>query len=78
MLLILSVVGDMPVNSEVPVVTSLISRISQLSLSEVHIRVELHVCIHRVTRCACECVCTVFRKKKEFLRASCLLVKVLS
>ena len=77
MLLILSVVGDMPVNSEVPVVTSLISRISQLSLSEVHIRVELHACIHRVTQCACECVCTVFRKKKR-VSESCLLVKVLS
>ena len=55
----------MPINSEVPVVTSLISRICQLSLSEVHIRVELHACIHRVTQCACECVCTVFRKKKR-------------
>ena len=60
----LSVVGDVPVDSGAPVVTSSISRICRLSFSEVLIGVELRACIHRD-----ECVfvfvsvCTVFLKK---------------
>ena len=44
---ILLVVGDMFVDSEAPVLTSSISRICQLSLSEVLIRVGLYACIDR-------------------------------
>ena len=51
---ILSVVGDVLVDSETPVVTSSISRISRFSLSEVLIRVGLRACIHR-GECACVC-----------------------
>ena len=43
----LSVVGDVPVDSEAPVVTSLISRICRLSLSEMLIEVGLRACIHK-------------------------------
>ena len=63
---VLSVVGDVPVDSGAPVMTSSISKICWLSLSEVLIGVELRVCIHR-DECACVfvsiCVCTVFLKK---------------
>ena len=63
----LSVVGDVPVDSEVSVVTLSISRICRLSLSEVVIGVGLRVCIHR-DEGACVfvsvCICTVFLKKK--------------
>ena len=59
----LSVVGDVPVDSEAPVVTLSILRICRLSLSEVLIGVELRACIHR-DECArvfvSICVCTVF------------------
>ena len=41
------VVGDVPVDSEAPVVISSISRICRLSLSDVLIGVGLHACIHR-------------------------------
>ena len=51
---ILSVIGDVPVDSEAPVVTSSISRICRLSLSEVLIVIELRACIHR-GECACVC-----------------------
>ena len=51
---ILPVVGDVLVNSETPVVTSSISSISRLSLSEMLIRVGLRACIHR-GECACVC-----------------------
>ena len=65
---VLSVVGDVPVDSEAPTVTSSISRICRLSLSEVLIGVGLRACIHR-NECACVfvsvCVCTVFLKKKK-------------
>ena len=60
------VVGDVSVDSGAPVVTSSISKICRLSLSEVLIGVELRVCIHR-DECACVfvsiCVCNVFLKK---------------
>ena len=65
----LSVVGDIPVDSEVTVVTSSISKICRLSLSEVLIEVGLRVCIYR-DECACvfvsACVCTVFLKKQLY------------
>ena len=68
MAFVLSVVGDVPVDSGAPVVTSSISRICRLSLSEVLIGVGLRACIHRV-ECACVfvsvCVCTMFLKKKD-------------
>jgi len=64
---VLLVVDDVSVDSGAPVVTSLISRICRLSLSEVFIKVGLRACIHR-DECACVfvsiCVCTVFLKKK--------------
>ena len=62
----LSVVGDVPVDSGVPVVTSSISRICRLSLSEVLIGVGLRACIHR-DECArvFVSVSTVFLKKKR-------------
>ena len=63
----LSVVGDVPIDSGAPVVTSSISKIYRLSLSEVHIGVGLRACIHR-DECACVFVnvyvCTVFLKKR--------------
>ena len=49
---VLSVVGDVSVDSGAPVVTSLISRICRLSLSEVLIGLRLRACIHR-NECAC-------------------------
>ena len=62
----LSVVGDIPVDSGAPVVTSSILRICQLSLSEVLIEVGLRSCIHR-DECACVfvsvCVYCVSQKK---------------
>jgi hypothetical protein len=49
-------------------VTSSISRICRLSLSEELIGVRLHACIHR-GKCThvymSVCVCTVFRKEKD-------------
>ena len=64
---VLSVVGEVSVDSGAPMVTSSISKICRLSLSEVLIGVGLRVCIHR-DECACVflsvCVCTVFLKKK--------------
>ena len=64
-------VGDIPINSGAPVVTSSISKIYRLSLSEVHIGVGLRACIHR-DECACVfvsvCVCTVFLKKKRYTK----------
>ena len=64
----LSVVGDVPVDSGAPVVTSSILRTCRLSLSEMLIGVGLRACIHRDER-ACVfvsvCVCTVFLKKFE-------------
>ena len=66
---VLSVVGDVPINSGAPVVTSSISRICRLSLSEVLIGVGLRACIHR-DECACVfvsvCVCTFLEKKREY------------
>ena len=63
----LSVVGDVPVDSGVFVVTSSISRSCRLNLLEVPIGVGLRACIYR-DECACVfvsvCVCTVFLKKK--------------
>ena len=53
---ILLVVGDVPVDSEAPVVTSSISRICRLSLLKVLIEVGLRACIHR-GECACVCEC---------------------
>ena len=68
-------VGDVPVDSGAPVVTSPISRICRLSLSEVLIGVELHACIHR-DECAyvfvSVCVYTVFLKKHICLIVHCL------
>ena len=62
----LSVVGDVPVDSGVPVVTSSISRSCRLNILEVPIGVGLRVCIHR-DEGACVfvsvCICTVFLKK---------------
>ena len=58
----LSVVGGVPVDSGAPVVTSSISRICRLSLSEVLIEVGLCACIYRDD---CACVCTAFLKKKS-------------
>ena len=67
MAFVLSVVGDVSVDSETPVVISSISRICWLSLSDVLIGVELRACVHRV-ECAyvfvSVCVCTVFLKNK--------------
>ena len=64
---VLSVVGDVPVDSGMHVVILSISSICRLSLSEMLIGVELRVCIHRDDS-ACVfvsiCVCTVFLKKK--------------
>ena len=51
---ILSVIGDVPVDSEAPVVTSSILRIRRLNLWEVLVKIELRVCIHR---CECVCIC---------------------
>ena len=66
--IVLLVVGDVPVDSEALVVTSSISRICRLSLSEVLIGVGLRTCIHR-DECACMfvsvCVCIVFLKKNQ-------------
>ena len=63
------VVGDISVDSGAPVVTSSISRICRLSLSEILIGVGLRACIHR-DECACVfvsvCICTVFLKKLDF------------
>ena len=62
-------VGDIPVDSGVPVVTLSISRICRLSLSEILIGVGLRACIHR-DEYACVfvsvCICTVFLKKMVF------------
>ena len=62
------VIGDVPVDSEVPLVTSSISRICWLSLSKMLIEIGLRACIHR-SECASAfvsvCVCTLFRKKKH-------------
>ena len=62
----LSVLDNVSGDSEAHMMTSSISRIYQLSLSEVLIGVGLCACIHRV-ECACVfvsvCVCTVFLKK---------------
>lgn len=44
---ILLVVGDMPLDTEAPVVTLSISRICRISLLEVLIGVGLHTCVHR-------------------------------
>jgi hypothetical protein len=61
-------VGDVSVDNETLAVTSLISRISWLSLSEVLIGIGLRTCINRV-ECACIfisiCICTVFKKKRK-------------
>jgi hypothetical protein len=70
---VLSVVSDVPVDSEAPVVIWSISRIFWLSLSEVLVGVRLCACIHRDKctwdKCACMfmsiCVCTVFLKKQH-------------
>ena len=65
---VLSVVGEVPVDSGAPMVTSSISRICRLSLSEVLIGVGLRACIHR-DECACVfvsiCVFNVFLKKNN-------------
>ena len=53
-------VGDVLVNSEAPMVTLSISRICQLSLSEVLIRVGLYACICERLRLYC-----VSKKKRE-------------
>ena len=64
MVFVLSVVGDVPVDSGAPVVT--LSIICRLSLLEVLIGVGLRACIHR-DECACVfvsvCFCTVFLNK---------------
>ena len=61
-----SVVGDVLVDSEAPVMTSSISRTCQLSLLEMLIGVGLCACIHR-DECGCMfvfvCVCTIFLQK---------------
>ena len=49
---ILTVVGDVLVDSKAPVVILSISRICRLSLLEVLIEVGLRVCIHR-NKCVC-------------------------
>ena len=51
---ILSLICYMPVDSETLVVTSSISRICRLSLSEVHIGLVLRACIH-TGECGCVC-----------------------
>jgi hypothetical protein len=60
------VVSDVPADSGAHVVTSSISRICRLSLSEVLIGVGLRACIHR-DECACvfvsACVYCVSQKK---------------
>ena len=65
MIFVLSVVGDVPVDSGAPVVT--LSIICRLSLSEVLIGVGLCACIYR-DECAyvfvSVCVCILFLKKK--------------
>lgn len=62
---IVSVAGDVPINSEALVVILSISRICRLRISEVLIEVGLRMCIYRGER-ACVyvsvCVCTVFLK----------------
>jgi len=67
MAFVVSVVGDVPVDSRAPMVTSSILRICRLCLSEVLIEVGLRACIHR-DECVCmfmsNWVCTVFLKKK--------------
>ena len=55
---IVTVVGNVAVDIEAPVVTSSILRICQLSLSEVFIGVGLHAYIHRGE---CGCVCERLR-----------------
>ena len=65
----LSVVGDVPVDSGVFVVTSSISRSCRLNLLEVPIGVGLRACIHR-DECACVfvsvCVYCVSKKIYNF------------
>ena len=65
----LSVVCDVSVDSGASVMTSSISKICRLSLSEMLIGVGLRACIHS-DECACVfvsvCVCTVFLKKKPY------------
>jgi len=66
-------VGDVPIDSKAPVVTSSISRICWLGLSEVLIGVGLHACIHR-SECACVCehlyLYRVSQKKTQMLTIS--------
>ena len=66
MAFVLSVLGDVPVDSGALVVTSSILRICRLSISKVLIGVGLRACIYR-DACACVfvsvCVYTVFLEK---------------
>lgn len=63
---ILSVVGNVPVDSEAHVMTSLISRIYRFSLLELLIGLGLHLCIRRVEcTCICECLCLYCALKKK-------------
>ena len=70
----LSVVGDVPVDSGAPVVTSSILRIYRLSLSEMLIGVGLRACIHRdVCVRVCERLrlyCVSQKKKPPFLKTA--------
>ena len=65
----LSVVGDVLVDSGAPVVTSSISKICRLSLSEVLVGIGLRACTYK-DECACVfvnvCVCAVFLKKETY------------
>jgi len=58
---ILTVVGDVLVDSKAPVVILSISRICRLSLLEVLIEVGLRVCIHR-NKCVCVLYCVSQKK----------------
>lgn len=67
-LIILSVVGDVPVDSEALVVTSGISRSSQLSISEALIGLDVCACVLRGEYSyvyMSVCVCTVFIRQKK-------------
>ena len=72
MAFVLSVVGDVPVDSGAHVVTSSILRICRLSLSEMLIGVGLRVCIHRdESACVFVNVCVfVSQKKSPFLKTA--------
>ena len=63
---ILSVVGDVPVDSEAPVVTSSISRMYRLNLSEMLTSVGLRGYIH-IDECTCGRLLYFFLIKEEFV-----------